>query len=1679
LFDLQKIDAFCAAVERQGEVYPREDRNRQIHQDVQDVLDEAPKYDAANFEFLRDWRQLPHHALRDALRQFHQKSVSGGAGAGSGGVSRELRPALMNLKLAWSGLGMQEVTTWLLGLRKCVEAHKAEWLKMSKESRQMLIKDFAVACVKPSFSGTLEAARHPQKEVWLHINLLLEHKLISFLIPRERTNESAVASSRTIPNHLSGIGEGNMHHQDLYGLIMSMCRRAHDLIEESKVRQEPTFTRIKGETFVYGEGVFMKELPEVAPPSQKSGSSKRPRERSPTSALPSKQKHSQSHQGGTTGSSDWADMVRLDAEDSDREANRPGDRCFACGRKHLKACTYDHHPRKNTDPSKQWADTPQAGEYARLVGRQRKTILPRFDLDKKYVPLPWRPPPSGHTGGNPPRGNPNKSHGKGHKRDSTTGNRAGSGKYVLNLRTSRSLNSYNFPCEIVYRNRTLQVEAVLDSGAHRASYVNSNVLSWLNAVRAEVTSHRSCTVCSGLTGMCAPCLGRVDLIIRVTCDNGLPYEFSAKCVIIDAPFDLFIGLDDIRKHDLTLRVRSYFTNKDENSSESDSRSVEMGRTSSVAEQDSSAIVLSRTRRRLRRTDFVTERVIPAERLVGTQYEDTLPLSIATLYTKEELLDLLPEDMEPEEDPFFRDPDHPDRNPAGSELLPATDGTPALPVIEGDTPFHDELRALVSDYRDVFSTELSKTPANIPPMQLKIDESRWYTSQNRSPPRPQSPVKRQAIRDMIEEMLRAGVIAPSQASAYSQVLLVPKPNGSWRFCVDYRSLNEISDTMGWPIPNIKRMLWSIGQQGSKYFAVLDFTSGYYQVLLDEVTRKYAAFITDFGVFEPVRISMGLRNAPSYFQQQVATLVLAGLIHIICELYIDDVIAHAKTEAQFIANLTNIFERFRSYGIKVNPAKAKIGLLQLDFVGRVLSEKWMGMSVRNIEKVTNFPRPSTELQLKRFLGLTNYFADHIRSYQMIVQPLHEMVRHYETSRKNRKVFWTEEAVQAYHAVKEAITNCPHLYFPQDDAELTVLETDASDKGIGAIILQIVKGIRYPLAFLSKTLNKVQQRWSTIEKECYAIWFALRQWEFLLRDTFFIIRTDHRNLKYLNTNTPKVVRWKLSVQEYNFQVEDIKGPTNVAADALSRLCVEEEEAAQPAISQARAAATSSTEPLTLNALSLPSARNFKRLRIPLEYRILIAQVHNDCEGHHGVEMTLMKLNKKNMTWRKRRMHVKAFVAQCPVCQKLAPIKIAVVTQPFTVGTYNPFERLSVDSIGPLPETEEGYVYILVAVDNFTRFVQLYSTKTVEGKEAAERLLWYCATFGTPSQIFSDNGTQFVNELVTSLCDLLHCDKIEGFPYSHEENAIVERANKEVIRHLRAFMHSERIKANWLHSLPLVQRILNATVHSSIGVSPAQLVFGNSVTLERQLVSDVALKQMVGEEKANELVATKASVAITPSNYREYMDKMLSMQSTLLQIAQQLQEERDDRHHKKQQTGAVTEFPIGSYVKVRPNQSAFGHKGPTKLHTPWQGPYRVVNHVGSVYTLQDLVTLQNRDVHVTNIQEYIAVEGGEDPATVALADREFFIVESVLAHKGRPELRSSMQFQIKWQGDETPTWEPYKNLRDNALVHLYCWQQEKLRKLVPPRYLDESKKRLLTEHELQQQVDKQNAQQHKRLRN
>jgi cleavage and polyadenylation specificity factor subunit 1 len=738
-------------------------------------------------------------------------------------------------------------------------------------------------------------------------------------------------------------------------------------------------------------------------------------------------------------------------------------------------------------------------------------------------------------------------------------------------------------------------------------------------------------------------------------------------------------------------------------------------------------------------------------------------------------------------------------------------------ISGDPDFQEKIRSLLVEYSCLFRRDVSPTPALIPPMEIKVDRQKWNTVRGNMgvPPRIQSQQKNCEIQRQCEKLIELNVMKRSDSNRYSQVHLVPKPGGDktkWRFCIDYVLLNSCCEGDGWNIPNIQQMLHRVGSHKPKYFAVMDLTSGYHQAPLSKSSQPFTAFITFMGILDWTRVPMGLLGAASYFQRMLATIVLIGLIYTICELYIDDILVFAQCQKSYIERLRLVFERLKKHNITLNPDKCKFGLSSVVYVGHQIDATGLSFSSEKLDDVLAISPPTYAKELRSFLGLASFFREHVRDFTKEAKPLQAMLGEYE---KKRKLVWSPQAEQAFENVKLAIRKCPKLFFVNDNAPI-FLHTDASDYGLGAYLFQVIDGGEIPIQFMSKSLTVDEVKWSTIEKECYAIVFSLDKFHYLLSDRPFTIRTDHDNLRYINDPpSPKVRRWKIAMQGYDCIIEHIPGKNNIAADGFSRLL-----------------------PITKEVLCI-----LKGSKIPDDKYHLISQVHNTKVGHHMVERTLSKLKSQNLEWKEMRDHVRKFIDNCPCCQKMSNIRVPIQTHPYTLATYRPMEVIHMDTLSMGVTNDEKDKYLLVLIDSCSRWVELYPIPDLSAETAAKKIFEFIGRYGHPSKIMSDNGSQFSNKLLDELCVLTGIEKLNSTPYSHEENGLVERANKEILRHVRSILFDKGLHKEWNLTIPIVQRILNSQKSSVTGCRPADLVLANAANLEQGIYMPTASRAVNSE--------------------------------------------------------------------------------------------------------------------------------------------------------------------------------------------------------------------------------------------
>ena len=350
---------------------------------------------------------------------------------------------------------------------------------------------------------------------------------------------------------------------------------------------------------------------------------------------------------------------------------------------------------------------------------------------------------------------------------------------------------------------------------------------------------------------------------------------------------------------------------------------------------------------------------------------------------------------------------------------------------------------------------------------------------------------------------------------------------------------------------------------------------------------------------------------------------------------------------------------------------------------------------------------------------------------------------------------------------------------------------------------------------------------------------------------------------------------------------------------------------------------------------------------------------------------------------------------------------------------------------------------IDKFSRWLSLYPLKTVSAQEAAESLICHMGTFGVPVDIGSDGGSQFM-AVVDELIAIVGATHSVTLAHSHEESGIIERANKEIMRHLRAFMFEQTIGADWRVYLPFTQRICNAEVIKHLDVSPAQIIFGGAIDLNRGIISpNVMAKHDHGE-------------------LSDYVAKLIIVQRATIKFAAQMQTERDEKVILTKTSAlqsAITEFKAGSYVLLEYPSDGFlmTPRPPNKLMTNLKGPLQVISNVGPTYMLRDLVTTKTVFTHVSRLREFHYDRERVDPLTIAVKDSGQFLVERILDHKGYTgkgmhKIISKLQFLVKWVGYEQPDWQPWSNLHKNLLTHDYMRTIPCLAKKIPKRYTDDN---------------------------
>lgn len=456
--------------------------------------------------------------------------------------------------------------------------------------------------------------------------------------------------------------------------------------------------------------------------------------------------------------------------------------------------------------------------------------------------------------------------------------------------------------------------------------------------------------------------------------------------------------------------------------------------------------------------------------------------------------------------------------------------------------------LCKEFSDIFGLKSDKiTVNNFYKQKLRMaDNTPVYIKNYRTPQ-----VQVEEINNQVSKLLKNDIIEPSEAEYNSPLLLVPKKSTDdskkWRLVIDYRQLNKKLIGDKFPLPRLDDILDQLGR--AKWFSVVDLVSGFHQIPLDVNSRDVTSFSTNNGSFRFTRLPFGLKVSPNSFQRMMS-LAFAGITPEKAFLYMDDLIVIGCSKQHHLTNLRKVFETCRRCNLKLNPEKCRFFKSEVTFLGHKVTDKGILPDESKFSAIKNYPVPKSPAEVKRFVAFCNYYRRFIPKFAEITQSLNKLIR------KNVKFQWSDDCQKSYETLKAALLHPNILQYP-DFSKSFILTTDASKEACGAILSQEYGEDDLPIAYASKSFTKGEINKSTIEKELTAIHWAIKYFKPYLYGRKFIVKSDHRALIYLfslKDPSSKLARMRLDLEEFDFEIQYIKGKDNVAADALSRITLED---------------------------------------------------------------------------------------------------------------------------------------------------------------------------------------------------------------------------------------------------------------------------------------------------------------------------------------------------------------------------------------------------------------------------------------------------------------------------------------------------------------------------------------------
>ncbi len=769
---------------------------------------------------------------------------------------------------------------------------------------------------------------------------------------------------------------------------------------------------------------------------------------------------------------------------------------------------------------------------------------------------------------------------------------------------------------------------------------------------------------------------------------------------------------------------------------------------------------------------------------------------------------------------------------------------------------EDLNFLLKKYESLFDGSLGTWKGESYDIELRSDATPYHA---RAFPIPR--IHEQTLRHEVDRLCQIGVLKKVNRSEWAApTFIIPKKDGSVRFISDFRELNKRIKRKPFPIPKIQDLLLKL--EGFQYATSLDLNMGYYHIELSPDSKRLCTIVLPWGKYEYQKLPMGLCNSPDIFQEKMSTLM--GDLEFV-RTYIDDLLITTKsTWNDHLRHLDIVFHRIHEAGLKINAKKSFFGKDELEYLGYWITRQGIQPVSKKVEAIKNIAPPKTQRELRRFIGIINYYRDMWIRRSDVLAPLSKLTS------KTVKWQWTTVEQKAFDTMKRIIARETLLVYP-DFNQPFIIYTDASHTQLGAVISQNNK----PIAFYSRKLNPAQTRYTTTERELLSIVETLKEFRNILLGHRIKIYTDHKNLTYVNFNTERVMRWRLIIEEYSPELLYVKGETNIVADALSRLDL----------------APSDTSPSDMHDMQY-LADNFSLEdddlpddAYPLQYKLiashqnlqkdLFVKLYKQQDGFHlksfcggGKKRTLICRHEKiiipktlqrrivtwyhNMLchsgetrteqtirqqfwWSNLRNDVHNICSKCDTCQRAKRTTKKYGHLPAKEAEADPWEVLCVDLIGPYTIKRRGknnlILWCLTMIDPATGWFEMREIPNKEAITVANLVeQTWLTRYPWPNQIVFDRGKEFMGEFARMVENDYGIKRKPTTTRNPQANSIIERIHQTIGNMIRSFQIGQ-IEINeedpWTGVLAATMFATRATYHTTTQATPAQLVFGRDAIL------------------------------------------------------------------------------------------------------------------------------------------------------------------------------------------------------------------------------------------------------------